>query len=343
MSQPQIDVHVTLPPPALRPRPVVETAAQAEALQRIRALSHYLPGYAYRPDRYQYTETDTTDPHYVVEGVKMMMAATHNHGAICADMYKALQILTRPYASEVRISADVLIRGIPDSFFDSERHTSNLRPDLALWPGPKPIGDISSYRYDRDGVPLLVVEVVSHADREMQDNDWRHKMSAYAHMGIREYWLVDTEKQPALHGYTLDATDGTPGRLSRYRLIEADADGGMDSSVLAASLRWAQGVMECWYAPLETWVPVEDLPVMQAEIVAELKGELQGELKTWGRILHRLLDTAVPGAADQVLQHWSEHPPGTWPSDETLERLESAPGEWHHLLLKKSIPHDDGC
>ena len=335
MSQPQMDILVALPPPALRPRPVMEATAWTAALQRIRTLSHYRPDYAYRPDRYEYTETDTTDPHYVVWGVKMMMAATHNHGEILVHMGQALQILTRSQASAVRVSVDVMIRGIPAAFFHSERHTSNLRPDLAVWPGPKPVQDISSYRYIQDGVPLLVVEVVSHSSQEMRDNDWRHKMSAYAHMGIREYWIVDTERRPPLCGYTLDAADGTPGRLSQYRLIEADAEGGMDSRMLAASLRWAQGGLQCWYAPLAAWVPVGDLPVKQAEMLAER----QGELKTWGRILHRLLDAAVPGAADQVLHRWSEHPPDTWPSDETLDRLHSAPEQWCHLLLGEPSPH----
>ena len=330
MSQPLPDVPVVLPLPARRPRSVAPGTDRADALLHLSALSHYLPDYAYRPDRHQYTETETTDPHYVVLGVRMMMSPTFQHGECVAQMGTALKVLTRSVATQVHVSADVQISGIPTAFFTSDRHTSNLRPDLALWPHPRPSRDVSSYGYDRDGVPLLVVEVVSHSDQEQQDNDWRHKMAAYAHMGIREYWIVDQRKLPPLWGYTLDAADGTPYRLTTYRLIEADAEGGMDSMVLDTSMRWAQGGVECWYALLETWVPVEDIPV--------LEGKLEGKLEVWGHMLHRLLDTVAPEAADQVLQCWSERPPDTWPSNETLDRLESAPGDWRQLLLGETSP-----
>ncbi len=329
MSQPQPDVPVALPQSGAVDNGVHPT----DALQHICALSHYLPGYAYRPYKHRYTETETTDPYYVVLEVRMM-APTLSHGTFRMQMNTALKMLTRAVTSEVHVSIDVQISGIPAAFFDSERHTSNVRPDLALWPRPTPDDDVSSYRYDRDGVPLLVVEVVSHSDREQRDNDWRHKMFTYARMGIREYWLVDPQQRSPLWGYTLDAADGTPYRLTTYRLIEADAEGGMASQVLNTSLRWAPEGIQCWQAPWEIWVPVEDLPAMQAA--------LKGELKIWGRMLHRILDATAPGAADPVMQHWAYHPPQTWPSDETLDQLETTPEAWHRLLLGATIPHDDG-
>ncbi len=337
MSLPQMDVPVALPPPALRPRPVAKTAAQAEAMRRIRALSHYRTDYAYRPDRYQYTERYTSDPHYVVCEVRPMMSPTRDHGEWVGHLRHALRILTQA-AVAVHVSVDVDILRIPGAFFGSERHTSAVRPDLAVWPAPEPDHNIVSYRYDRDGAPLLAVEVVSHSDQEMRDNDWVHKMAVYAAMGIREYWLVDTRQPQVLRGCTLDAADSSPHRLPRYRPLEMDGEGGMDSQVLAATLRWAADGLECWHAAWEDWVPVEELPVRQAA----LQGELQGELKTWGRILHRILDAEQPGAADQVLQRWAQTPPPAWPSDETLDQLEAAPGDWKLLLLKES-DLNDGC
>ncbi len=70
-----------------------------------------------------------------------------------------------------------------------------------------------------------------------------------------------------------------------------DPDGGMDSGVLAASLRWAEGGLACWQAAWETWVP-------------------------------------VGGTA--------------WPSDETLDRLEAAPGDWKLLLLGE-VDRNEEC
>ena len=330
MSLPHMDVPVALPPPALRPRPGRQVA-QAEAMRRIRALSHYRPDYDYRPDRYQYTERYTSDPHYVVCEVRPMMSPTRDHGEWIVHLRHALGILTQA-AVAVHVSVDVDIIRIPGTFFGSERHTSAVRPDLAVWPVPEPDHNIVSYRYDRDGAPQLAMEVVSHSDQEMRDNDWVHKMAVYAAMGIQEYWLVDTRPPQVLRGYTLDAGDGTPHCLSRYRPLEMDAEGGMDSGVLAASLRWATDGLECWHAAFNAWVLVEDLPLQQAE----LKGELKGELKTWGTMLHRVLDAEQPGAADQVLQCWAQTPPKTWPSNETLDQLEAAPENWKLLLLGES-------
>ncbi len=317
MPQPPLDVPVLLSSPVLRPRPTGEKANWAEAMRCIRALSHYRPDYAYRPDRYQYTERYTSDPHYVVAAVRPMMSPTRDHGALLVHLCKALEILTQASAAPAHVSVDVDIIRIPGAFFGAARHTSAVRPDLAVWPAPEPDHNIGSYRYDRDGAPLLAVEVVSHSDQEMRDHDWVHKMAVYAAMGIREYWLVDTRQPQVLRGYTLDAAVGTP----RYRPLEMDPDGGMDSGVLAASLCWAEGGLACWQAAWEAWVPVEELPLRQAA------------LTIWGQLLHLLLDEAAPGAADQVLQRWVQNPPETWPNDTILMQLKSAPENWKLLLL----------
>ncbi len=337
-----LDVPVVLPHPTLRPRPAGEEAIRAAALQRIRALSHYRPDYAYRPDRYLYTETHTSDPHYVVFGVRLTMAPSYDHGECLARLRNALKILGQTLPSAVHVSMEVNITRIPGAFFGAEPHTSTLQPDLCVWPGPAPVParNLLSYRYDRDGAPLLVVEVVSHSERELRDHDWRHKMAVYAQMGIREYWLLDRLLPDPLHGFTLDAADSTASGPARYRPIETDADGGMDSMILDASLRWTAGDIQCWQAGPGQWVRVADLPVMRARAAGKIEGEIKGELKIWGRMLHRILDAEAPGATDQVLQSWTENPPATWPSDETLDRLESAPGQWRRLLLAASSPDD---
>ena len=338
MSRP--DVHVVLPHPALRPRPDVRERVRAAALQRIRALSHYRPDYDYQPDRYQYTETHTSDPHYVVFGVRMMMVPSHDHGECRVHMCNALKVLGQSLASEVHISMAVNITRIPGVLFGFERHTSTLQPDLSLWTGPAPDDSLLSYRYDRDGVPLLTVEVVSHSDRELRDNDWRHKMEVYAGMGIREYWLVDQRQPDPLNGFTLDAADGTPCRLPRYRPIAADADGGMDSMVLNVSLRWADGGLQCWQESGGAWVRVEDIPIMQAALETRAEGKIEGVLESWGPMLHHLLDATELGAAERVLQIWAETPPPVWPNQDILDQLAASPDAWRHLLLGEPRPHD---
>ncbi len=172
MSQMQSDVPVSLPSISRRLRPDVQERPRTEALQHIRALPHYQPDYDYRPDRFRYTETHTTDPDYVVLGVGMM-SPTREHGEALDRMRNALHILIQPFASEVHVSREVSIIGIPGTFFASARHTSTLQPGLSLWTGPPPNSPLSSYRYDRDRVPLLVVEVVSHSDPAQRDNDWK--------------------------------------------------------------------------------------------------------------------------------------------------------------------------
>ncbi len=198
-----------------------------------------------------------------------------------------------------------------------------------------------SYRYDRDGVPLLTVEIVSHSDRELRDNDWRHKMAVYTGMGIREYWLVDQRQPDPLSGFTLDAADGTPCRL-QYRPIAADTDGGMDSMVLNASLRWADDGLQCWQERAGAWVRVEEIPVLQAALEGKAEGRLEGAREAWIPMLHHLLDATDPDAAEQVLQSWAATPPSSWPSQDTLDRLAATPGAWRHLLLSDPRSQDTG-
>ncbi len=143
---------------------------------------------------------------------------------------------------------------------------------------------------------------------------------------------MDEQLPDSLRGFTLDAVEGTPHSLQTYRPIAVDAEGGRDSMVLDATLRWAEGDIQCWHAGQGTWVSVADIPVLQAE--------MKGALELCGPILHHLLDATEPGAADLVLQTWMETAPPTWPNQETLERLASAPWTWRRLLLGEPCPRD---
>jgi Uma2 family endonuclease len=68
---------------------------------------------------------------------------------------------------------------------ESERH-----PDLAVYKTPPPKKDLWS-----SWVPELVVEVVSPGSEE---RDYEEKREEYLRFGVKEYWIVDADKQEVL-------------------------------------------------------------------------------------------------------------------------------------------------
>ena len=143
MSQTQLDAPVPRLPISRQVRPDVSEPACADALQSLRALSHYLPDYDYRPDRYQYTETSTTDPDYVVWEVEMM-SPTQDHGASQVRLCNALEILTQAFDPRSPCWLGSGHRGHSGSFFCigaahlclAARHCLVGRPRA----GPLPLG-----------------------------------------------------------------------------------------------------------------------------------------------------------------------------------------------------------
>ena len=127
------------------------------------------------------------------------------------------------------------INGIPERMFASRRLTSVLTPDVAVWtcqPSTPPPHD--SYWYDRDGAPWLVLEVVTSSTAQARAHDMAPRRIAYARLGVREFWLLDTRQDFPLMGYTLDAKDGNDAPLEEYRHL---AVGGLGADSTAAS--WA--------------------------------------------------------------------------------------------------------
>ena len=159
---------------------------------------------------------------------------------------------------------------------DSDRPTSTLVPSLAVWGSAPPTVTPPAYQYGRDGVPHMVLEVVSHSSAQMGSDDLDHNWRAYAHMGVREYWLVDTRQFSPLIGYTLDASDATSERLTEYRRIEVDPAAGQTSRVLGTSLRWVDDTLECQHDTGAGWVPMGKIPVCQERMEAEARGRAEG-------------------------------------------------------------------
>jgi Uma2 family endonuclease len=70
--------------------------------------------------------------------------------------------------------------------FESERH-----PDLSVYRTEPPEDENDWINW----IPDIVVEVVSPRSEE---RDYREKREEYLELGIREYWIVDTEEQAIL-------------------------------------------------------------------------------------------------------------------------------------------------
>ena len=102
---------------------------------------------------------------------------------------------------------------------------------------------------------------------------------AYARMGVREFWLLDTRQDFPLMGFTLDAKDGNDAPLEAYRPLAVGPGGGQHSRVLGTSLRWVADTrwwahtLECWHAAWECWVPVLEIPIREAKARGRERGE----------------------------------------------------------------------
>ena len=256
------------------PSPTVE-----EALAEIRTLWHYLPDYDYRPDLFVYAEFHTTDPGYVVVGVGGSTPAQSNY---LMQIKNALDICLASVCdppARGRALYRVDIAGIPEHMFASRRLTSVLIPDLAVWaclPSTPHPHDI--YWFDRDGAPWLVLEVVTPGTKQERAHDMAPRRIAYARMGVREFWLLDTRQDFPLMGYTLDAADAGAGQLTEYRRMIVAADGGQASRVLDNSLRWVDDYLEGWKPEWGGWVRVVDIPSQEADAHGRAEERLAARL-----------------------------------------------------------------
>jgi Uma2 family endonuclease len=70
---------------------------------------------------------------------------------------------------------------------ESERH-----PDLAIYKTPLPTGEEDVWAV---WIPELVIEIVSPGS---EHRDYEEKREEYLQFGVREYWIVDAERQEVL-------------------------------------------------------------------------------------------------------------------------------------------------
>ncbi len=264
--------RMSQPVPEVPDTPESAGGAAADWVQ-LETLWHYRPDYDYRPNLFVYAEFHTTDPDYVVVDVGDVFPIDHSN--YLSQIQNALAICLASVCdppAPPQVVRRIDIAGIPERMFASRRRTSVLTPDVAVWaclPSTPPPHD--SYWYDRDGAPWLVLEVVTSLTAQARAHDMASRRIAYARMGVREFWLLDTRQDFPLMGFTLDAKDGNDAPLEAYRPLAVGPGGGQHSRVLGTSLRWVADTrwmahtLECWHAAWECWFPVVEIPIREAE------------------------------------------------------------------------------
>ena len=144
-------------------------------------------------------------------------------------------------------------------FYAAGRPGRRVAPDAMLWLNPPSHKSGHPYRIWIDGVPDLVVEVLS---AETWPNDVGIKKDAYEAMGVKEYWLFDPhELCPSisnfLRGYRL--REGIYAALTPMaEQVEGYATQLYFSEVLATS--WGVDIQQrlrVYDAAEEAWYPLE--------------------------------------------------------------------------------------
>lgn len=102
-----------------------------------------------------------------------------------------------------------------------------------------------------DGAADICIEIVS---EESITRDYGDKFKEYEKGGVREYWLLDPEREDARF-YALDATN-------KYRAQTLDADGNYRSALLP---KFALAVPVLWRKPLPNFIEIGQLMAKMLE------------------------------------------------------------------------------
>jgi Uma2 family endonuclease len=107
------------------------------------------------------------------------------HLFLVAGMRNVLQAYMAIQAGRIQIIAAGNECKLLIGDFESERH-----PDLALYLTPAP--EIDDETLWKVWIPEIEIEVVSRYSRK---RDYEEKPEEYLRIGVKEYWIVDAEKQ----------------------------------------------------------------------------------------------------------------------------------------------------
>ena len=111
--------------------------------------------------------------------IYMMAAPSTRHQVLVTDMVTDINVFIRQHDGNCRVI------GSPFAVFLSE-DSEYVEPDVSVICDPSKIDDRGCH-----GAPDWVIEVVSPSSRSM---DYMIKMTKYQAEGVREYWIVDPEK-----------------------------------------------------------------------------------------------------------------------------------------------------
>lgn len=146
--------------------------------------------------------------HEIIDGQHFVMSSPYPiHQAVLGRLYLAIGnfLTARPEAGQVFVGPlDVVL-----TMFDV------VAPDLLVVASGQ--ADILTDRHVR-GAPALVVEILSTSTRR---RDERVKRALYEREGVREYWIVDTDRRlVAVHRRT---ADGALCRVENAAAADGDA------------------------------------------------------------------------------------------------------------------------
>lgn len=135
------------------------------------------------------------------------------HWIVCADLFG---LLRRRYAS-----GDALV--LSDAPHLLGQGPRPLAPDVSVTFGPREdLVDRDGLDVDKDGVPSLIIEVLSPDKKAIREVDTKRKPRIYRRAGVHEYLRVDPPR-PRKRGFKVTGLRLDPQGL--YRKIKPDAEG----------------------------------------------------------------------------------------------------------------------
>ncbi|MCY3657517.1 MAG: Uma2 family endonuclease [Caldilineaceae bacterium] len=331
----------------------------------LEALPHYDPEYVY-DEGHEYEDDWTTDPDYCWDGNHLhwrifdeegfLMPIPRDHAYLIGNVQEAL-------CGALDTDRDTVLNE-PDYHFPEELGRiaglrtesgaiqTKVQPDVVVLPPGWHDGQLPKSRVlhvDADHpVPTLVVEVVS---ASTAGRDREGKRALYEALGVHEYLLLDPggEDQSRPPGLVLDRLqDGVYARVP---------GGNPDLSVEGDALVLTPVFSEACDTVLRLVRPASDArlvcqwrdpgtgrwrdhdtdqatALLESRVEGRAEGRVEGRVEALLRLLERVLpESAYPGAAEQVAQHWAAH---SLPVDAEARVLAAAaePDRWRdHLRI----------
>ncbi len=156
-------------------------------------------------------------------------------------------------------------------------------------------------------------------------------MVYYAHMGIREYWILDKKADPRLTGYR-SLPEGGFNLRTQFEAIPADSS-GLRSEVLDGYLNWQDESLLYRQNSGDAW--------QSLEAMERAEGQVDGVLRVLSAQLREALEEVDPATVAYILAQWTTQLPDPLPSLADWSRLQDDPHHWREILPENDIPPDE--